>query len=76
MKTITSNLIMQNMELAKIAYEAYCAARSWKSVKGETLPHFHQQDPALQDAWASVAAAVKNTLFKDQPQPDLASLPD
>lgn len=49
-----------NMELAKIAYEAYCAVRNWKSVKGETLPHFHQQDPALQEAWASAAAAVKN----------------
>lgn len=48
----------KNMHYAKIAYEAYCKARNWESVKGEPLPHFEQQDPQLQEAWRLAAEAV------------------
>lgn len=54
------------MNYGKIAYEAYCKARDWKSVKGEPLPHFEQQSPELQKAWMdageAVAEAVRNQI--------------
>ena len=31
------------MTLGEIAYNAYCEARAWKSVRGERLPHFKEQ---------------------------------
>ena len=49
---------MRNYKYAKIAYEAYCQARNWKSVNGEVLPHFNAQSPELQDAWWEAAEAV------------------
>lgn len=52
-------------ELARIAYEAYCKARDWKSVRGETLPHFDQQSKELQEAWAKAAQAVAEKIRND-----------
>jgi hypothetical protein len=49
-----------NKTLGKIAYEAYCKARDWKSVKGEPLPHFEAQSPELQAAWCHAADAVSD----------------
>ena len=49
---------MKNYELAKLAYDAYCKKRDWKSIKGEPLPHFEQQSLELQDAWWEAAQAV------------------
>ena len=51
-----------NMKYAKIAYDAYCKSRDWKSVKGESLPHFEQQLPELQEAWRLAAEAVINEI--------------
>lgn len=53
---------MRNYRYAKIAYEAYCKARQWKSVKGEPLPHFDAQSIELQDAWWEAAEAVRKEL--------------
>lgn len=53
-----------NFKYAKIAYDAYCKARDWKSVRGEPLPHFEQQSPELQKAWFDAAAAVIDELLK------------
>lgn len=50
------------MNYGKLAYEAYCKARDWKSVKGEPLPHFEQQSPELQEAWQKAAQAVVDDL--------------
>ncbi len=45
-------------DIGKIAYEAYCKERNWKSVVGDPLPHFEQQSPELQNAWDQAAKAV------------------
>lgn len=45
--------------LGKIAYDAYCEARGWKSVRGEPLPQFGEQSPELQEAWEKAADAVR-----------------
>jgi hypothetical protein len=50
------------MKYAKIAYDAYCKARDWKSVRGEPLPHFEQQSVDLQKAWQKVAEAVSDEI--------------
>ena len=44
--------------LGQIAYDAYCKARSWKSVRGEPLPQFAEQTPELREAWEQAARAV------------------
>lgn len=49
---------MQNERLGELAYNAYCAARNWKSVRGEALPHWLQQDESLRAAWVAAAVAV------------------
>lgn len=50
---------MDKYYLAKLAYEAYCKKREWKSVRGEQLPHFDQQSPELKAAWEEAAEAVR-----------------
>lgn len=47
-----------DMEYGEIAYNAYCESRGWKSVRGEPLPHWKQQDQSLRDAWIAAARAV------------------
>jgi hypothetical protein len=42
----------------EIAYDAYCEARDWKSVRGELLPPFTGQTEELQQAWETAAKAV------------------
>jgi hypothetical protein len=49
-----------NKQLGKIAYEAYCKSRGWKSVRGEPLPQFEAQEERLQVAWQEAAEAVSN----------------
>jgi len=44
--------------LGQIAYDAYCEARNWKSIRGEPLPHFRQQAPDIIAAWEKAADAV------------------
>jgi hypothetical protein len=46
------------MTYGEIAYNAYCEARGWKSVRGEPLPKFKEQTPDLQAAWEKAAHAV------------------
>lgn len=50
------------MKYGKIAYEAYCKNRDWKSVRGEPLPHFEQQSLELQRAWEAAATAVADEI--------------
>ena len=53
---------MDNEHLGEIAYNAYCAMREWKSVRGEALPHWKQQDETLRKAWVAAADAVARDL--------------
>lgn len=45
-------------QYAKVAYDAYCEARGWVSVRGDALPQFEAQSPDLQAAWGAAARAV------------------
>jgi hypothetical protein len=51
-----------SMTLGQIAYEAYCAARNWKSIRGEPLPQYLAQEKGIVDAWEKAAAAVAEHL--------------
>lgn len=53
---------MKNYQLAKLAYEAYCKSRDWKSVRGEPLPQFDAQSLELRDAWWEAADAVRREI--------------
>jgi hypothetical protein len=51
----------EELELGRLAYEAYCAATDWKSaVTGATLPPFYKTPEAVRIAWVAAAQAVKN----------------
>ena len=49
---------VQPIDAGKIAYDAYCESRDWKSVRGEPLPQFDAQSPELQAAWRAAGNAV------------------
>lgn len=51
-----------NERLGEIAYNAYCASRSWKSVRGEPLPHWLEQSEDLRRAWVVAASAVAEAI--------------
>ena len=42
----------------KLAYNAYCEAVGWKSVRGDNLPKWEEQSEKLQAAWNKAALAV------------------
>jgi hypothetical protein len=46
-------------DLGKAAYDAYCAAREWKSFAGNPLPQFDRQTEPLQAAWILAAQAAR-----------------
>lgn len=50
---------------AKIAYDAYCEARGWVSVRGDALPQFEAQSPDLQEAWEITTRAVVERFLAD-----------
>lgn len=50
-------------DLAKIAYDAYCAHTNWKSaISGCDLPPFSGVPDSATEAWVAAAAAVKHHL--------------
>lgn len=52
---------MQN--LGRIAYEAYCAKTSWRSlVSGAALPQWEDLKPEIQEAWDVAAEAVREAV--------------
>ncbi len=55
---MAENAMSSSERLGEVAYNAYCEAREWKSVRGEPLPHWSQQDESLRDAWIGAAEAV------------------
>ena len=49
-------------DLAKIAYEAYAEARSWKAVNGDPLPAYEHLDINVRAAWDAASQAVAHVL--------------
>ena len=55
---------MTNEEWGKIAYNAYCENRNWKSFNGDDLPNWESVKPDIQMGWiASAEAVVKHEAF-------------
>lgn len=50
----------------KIAYEAYCASRNWKSIRGEPLPQFEAQAAEIIEAWIAAGNAVATSISIQQ----------
>ena len=54
-------------EHGKMAYEAYCKIRDWKSVRGEPLPQYWELlPPDLQTAWDAAGKAVVDSVHLDE----------
>lgn len=53
-----------DQSLGEIAYNAYCEAVGYKSVRGETLPIWEDQSERLQEAWERAGEAVAEYLEK------------
>ena len=47
----------------KLAYDTYCDAVGWKSVRGDDLPKWEDQSERLQRAWDKAALAVAMETF-------------
>lgn len=45
-------------DLGKIAYDAYCSCREWKSYDGKPLPQWADVQADIKDAWRRAADAV------------------
>lgn len=54
---------MYDETLGKIAYEAYCKERGWKSFNGERLPHWDEQDESLKNALSIAGHAVSKHIL-------------
>lgn len=48
-----------NKRWGQIAYEAYVASCGGRSIRGEQLPAWGDQDPAIQGHWQAAGLAVK-----------------
>jgi hypothetical protein len=56
--------LAMDQSLGELAYNAYCEAVGYKSVKGDTLPAWEDQSERLQEAWDAAAEAVAEYLEK------------
>jgi hypothetical protein len=56
--------LIMDQSLGELAYAAYCEAVGYKSVRGDTLPGWADQDERLQEAWDAAAEAVADYLEK------------
>jgi len=51
----------QDQKLGRVAYDAYCQERDWKSFNGDPLPSFAEmtvKSPQIAAAWVTAAKAV------------------
>jgi hypothetical protein len=53
-----------DQSLGEVAYNAYCEAVGYQSVRGETLPGWEDQSEQLQEAWDTAGEAVAEFLEK------------
>jgi len=51
-------LLADSGQIGKAAYNAYCAHRGWKSVRGEPLPAWENAEPDIRMGWDMAALAV------------------
>ena len=56
--------LTMDQSLGEIAYNAYCEAVGYKSVRGDTLPIWEDQSERLQEAWERAGEAVAEFLEK------------
>ena len=49
---------MTDEELGKVAYDAYCEARHWKSFEGQPLPKWEDTRTDVKVGWMKSARAV------------------
>lgn len=52
----------ETTDIGKLAYNAYCEARGWKSVAGQPLPTWEDQSEDLRIAWREGACAVSHEI--------------
>ena len=48
--------------LGKVAYEAYCETRQWKSFNGDPLPRWDNVRPDIKEGWQVAARAILITM--------------
>ena len=48
--------------LGKVAYEAYCELRNWKSYDGKPLPQWPDVKADIQYGWIAAATAVRRAM--------------
>jgi hypothetical protein len=53
-------------DLGRVAYEAYAQDCGYKSIRGDDLPVWLDQDPAIQAHWDAAAKAVAAAVVGDQ----------
>jgi hypothetical protein len=46
----------------QVAYDAYAEDAGWKSIRGEDLPRWDQQDGLIQRHWDAAAQAILDKL--------------
>jgi len=44
----------------KVAYDAYCGTRDWKSYNGEPLPQWPEVEDGIKNGWITAALAAIN----------------
>ena len=50
--------------LGQSAYEAYVESCGGKSIRGDDLPTWADQEPAIREHWEAAAEAVENALTR------------
>lgn len=56
--------IVLREELARAAYEAYGAQRSWKTHDGKPMPEWAEVGEYIQEAWGFAARAVEEKVLQ------------
>ncbi len=57
-----------SIDIGQVAYEGYFASCDGKSIPGEELPSWYDQDPAIREHWRAAADAV--SMFFDLTGPE------
>ncbi len=52
------------IDYAKLAYDAYCNTRQWKSFNGDPLPQWDQVKPDIKQGWEAASQAVLRALYE------------
>lgn len=58
-------MIVERLQLARVAYEAYSAHAGFASVRGKPLPSWDRQREEIKDHWRHAVQAVVDEIQKD-----------